>query len=177
MKKHSKVIGLLVMLSLTGCERAEQAQENTSESAGAEKAAPASRGTLGEARAMLDRAEEHYNTVGRDQALQDFTARTPRFSDRDLYVFCFGPDALTSAHGADAALIGKPVGELRDLDDQPFATRMVEISQQQPGRGEITYKWNNPVSGVVERKVSVFRKVGEDVCGVGAYHSDAEPGH
>jgi hypothetical protein len=30
-------------------------------------------------------------------------------------------------------------------------------------------KWTNPVSGEVEPKVSVVRRIGTDVCGVGVY--------
>lgn len=125
---------------------------------------------------MLQRASEHYAAVGREQALQDFTAKKPPFADRDLYVFCFGPDRSTSAHGADAGQIGKSSEELHDADGQAFATRMLDLSQAQPAGGEVEYRWRNPVSGVVERKVSVFRKVGEDVCGVGAYQPEAGTG-
>jgi len=37
------------------------------------------------------------------------------------------------------------------------------------GEATIEYKWINPVSHLVEQKVGYFKKVGEDICGVGAY--------
>ena len=39
--------------------------------------------------------------------------------------------------------------------------------------GTVEYKWKNPVSGVIETTISVVRKVGTDVCGVGAYKAGA----
>ena len=173
MTKLAGGIGSLVLLLVLGCEQAPQTEGTPAEEAApAEKAALAERGTLDEARAMLQKASDHYAAVGRTQALQDFTAKQPPFTDRDLYVFCFGPDRSTSAHGADAAQLGRASAELRDADGQAFATHMLDLAQKQPDGGEIEYKWRNPVNGVVERKISVFRKLGDDVCGVGAYQSD-----
>ncbi|MFL6211522.1 MAG: hypothetical protein ACJ74W_21920 [Pyrinomonadaceae bacterium] len=38
------------------------------------------------------------------------------------------------------------------------------------GAGSVAYRWVNPISGRVEPKVLFFQKVGEDICGVGAYN-------
>jgi cytochrome c len=57
------------------------------------------RGTPAEAKAMLAKAVAHYKAVGRQQALADFTARKAPFGDRDLYVFCIGPDRKLVANG------------------------------------------------------------------------------
>src|SRR5262249_50633554 len=46
------------------------------------------RGTPAEAKAMLEKAVEHYKSVGRTQAFADFNAKKAPFFDRDLYVFC-----------------------------------------------------------------------------------------
>jgi signal transduction histidine kinase len=37
------------------------------------------------------------------------------------------------------------------------------------GEGSVEYLWLNPVSHKTEAKISFVEKVGEDVCGVGAY--------
>ena len=126
------------------------------------------RGTPAEARAMLDLAVAHYEKVGREQALADFTAKKAPFVDRDLYVFCYGPDRTISSHGADPKYVGQRIDDLRDVDGKAFATEIWETGSK-PGGGTVEYKWPNPVTGKVEPKVSHSRKVGEDVCGVGAY--------
>lgn len=146
---------LLMLAGITGC-----ADSETSE-----------RGTLADAREMLERAATHYQQAGREQALQDFTAKQEPFVDRDLYVFCYGPDRKISAHAADAGLVGAPVDDLRDVDGQAFGTRIMEVADANPESGQVEYKWMNPVTRQVEPKVSVVRKVGMDVCGVGAYGS------
>src|SRR5919106_170178 len=55
-------------------------------------------GTEQQARAMLDRA---IAALKEDEtaALAAFTAGEPGFKDRDLYVFCVGPDGVVTANG------------------------------------------------------------------------------
>jgi cytochrome c len=130
------------------------------------------RGSLDEAAAMLDLAAAHYQQVGREQALRDFTAKRDGFVDRDLYVFCYGPDRTISAHGADAALIGDSVDELIDVDGKPLGMHIMEVADANPAGGHATYKWTSPVTGEIESKISVVRRVGEEVCGVGVYGED-----
>src|SRR6056297_204717 len=58
-------------------------------------------GTAEEAQAMLDQAVSHYQEVGREQALEDFNTGE-QWQDRDLYVYCIGPEDAVTAHGANA---------------------------------------------------------------------------
>jgi cytochrome c len=175
MKIHRGPCLLVALVLLVGCgdgggqagDAAATMPVATEPAAAAEQ--PPSRGTIEEAAAMLDRAVAHYNDVGRAQALSDFTARAEPFVDRDLYVFCYGPDRTISAHGADAALVGVSVDSLRDVDRKAFGTRIMEVAQADPAGGTVDYKWLNPATRIIEDKVSVVKQVGTDVCGVGAY--------
>ena len=133
----------------------------------AQKPQPA-RGTPAEARALLDKAVAHYGKVGRAQALKDFNAAKGPFIDRDLYVFCVGPDSKMVAHGADQKQIGVDITTLKDVDGKAFGVAVIKVGNQ-PGGGSVEYKWNHPVSKQVEAKVSYVSKVGTDICGVGAY--------
>jgi cytochrome c len=126
------------------------------------------RATPAEARAFLDKAVAHYQKVGRAQALKDFNAAKGAFVDRDLYVFCAGPDNKMVAHGADQAQIGVDITTRKDVDGKAFGAEVVRVAGQ-PGGGSVEYKWMNPVTKQVEAKVSYVRKVGPDICGVGAY--------
>lgn len=125
-------------------------------------------GTIAEAQAMLKKALEHYKKVGRTQALADFTGKKAPFSDRDLYVFCIGPDRKVSAHGGDAKQLGTDIDGLKDVDGKLFAVEVWNIGNR-PDGGAVEYKWQNPVTKKVEDKVSFVAKVGTDICGVGAY--------
>jgi cytochrome c len=135
---------------------------------GSAQTTPKARGTAAEAQALLSKAAAHYEKVGRTQALADFTAKKAPFADRDLYVFCFASDRTISAHGADAAQVGRKVEELKDVDGKAFGVALWNAGSK-PGGGSVEYRWLNPVTNKVEPKISFVRKVGAEICGVGAY--------
>jgi hypothetical protein len=126
------------------------------------------RGTPAEAQAMLRRAVQHYDSVGRTRALKDFMSRQAPFFDRDLYVACIGPDHKLSANGAFPAYVGTSTDLWRDADGKPLGAALVAAAAP-GGAGSVRYRWTNPLTRQVESKVSYVRKVGDDVCVVGAY--------
>jgi hypothetical protein len=126
------------------------------------------RGTPAEAKAMLAKAVGHYKDVGRTQALADFTGKKPPFVDRDLYVFCMGPDGRMSANGGYPSFVGMSVDVLKDADGKLLGKSLWEAGSRSGG-GSVEYPHINPVSHKPEPKVSFVEKVGQDVCGVGAY--------
>jgi len=126
------------------------------------------RGTPEEAKAMLEKAVAHYKAVGRKQALADFNAKTAPFADRDLYVFCIGPDRLLVANGGYPGFVGQPADMFKDANGQALGKSLIDAAEP-GGAGFVQYPNINPVSHKPELKVSFVHKVGEDVCGVGAY--------
>ena len=127
------------------------------------------RGTPAEAQAMLAKAVAHYKTVGRKQALADFTGKKAPFSDRDLYVFCIAPDRVIVANGGYPSFVGTSVDILRDADGKLLGKALLETASR-AGGGSVEYPHINPVSHKPEPKVTFVQKAGEDVCGVGAYN-------
>ena len=81
--------------------------------------------------------------------------------------FCFEKDGKTVAHGANAKLIGKNLGAIKDADGKKFVGEL--ISTGYSGGGWVDYRWPNPVSKKVEQKSSIVKQAGDDVCGVGIY--------
>ena len=126
-------------------------------------------GTPAEAKTMLEKAVAHYKAVGRKQALADFTGKKSPFADRDLYVFCIGSDRVTVANGGFPSFVGTSVDNLKDADGKPLGQTLWETGSGK-GQGSVEYRWINPLSHKTEPKVSFVQKVGEDVCGVGAYN-------
>ena len=126
------------------------------------------RGTPAEAKAMLEKAVTHYKAVGRTQALADFNAKKAPFSDRDLYVFCIGPDGLLVANGGYPSYVGQPVDLLKDANGKALGKSLMDAAGS-ARIGVVEYPHINPVSHKPEAKVSFVQKVGKDVCGVGAY--------
>ncbi len=119
---------------------------------------------------MLQKAVEHYESVGRQQALSDFSAKKAPFGDRDLFVFCLGlHTSKLTAHGAFPQYVGMSVDVWKDADGKPLG-RAIQDAASKSDEASIKYPMINPISGRVEPKISFWRKLDQDVCGVGAYN-------
>jgi cytochrome c len=118
---------------------------------------------------MLQKAVAHYKTVGRQQALADFTAKKAPFGDRDLYVVCLGPDHTIVANGGFPQYVGASADIVKDADGKSVGQQGWDVARAK-GEGAVHYRWINPVTHAVEPKVTFFAKAGTDVCGVGAYN-------
>jgi hypothetical protein len=124
------------------------------------------RGTPEEAQALLDRAVALVQSEGEEKALAVFNDRKGAFVDRDLYVFCMGPEYKITAH-VEVGMRGIDVATLKDPDGKQIGREMIEIAKR--GGGSIEYRWVNPVSKDVEPKISFLKAAGTQFCGVGAY--------
>ena len=132
--------------------------------AGVATAVAAEFGTAAEAKAMLERAGA---TVKADKAkaLAMFAKGEGGFKDRDLYVFCGGPDGNFTAH---PSLVGKSLKELKDKAGKPLGEEIYKVAQE--GKtSEVTYMWPRPGSTEPVQKVTFVTKVGDQVCAVGYY--------
>jgi hypothetical protein len=95
---------------LVGCSHLKalhgsKASNTNTESTNSSGSLPSGRGTPDEAKAMLAQAVEHYNKVGRVQALSDFTKMKSPFGDRDLYVSMSSALDLTTRFQPTVALL------------------------------------------------------------------------
>ena len=129
----------------------------------------AARGTAAEAKAMLEKAVA---AVKADQAkaLATFTAdakaKDGDFFNKDLYVYCGGPDGNFSAH---PSLVGKTMKGLMDKGATPYAVGEDFYKVAAAGGGEVTYQWPQPGSTEAQKKVAIIAKAGDQVCAVGYY--------
>ena len=132
--------------------------------AGVATAVAAEFGTAAEAKAMLERATPAIK-ADKAKALAMFTKGEGGFKDRDLYVFCGGPDGNFTAH---PSLVGKSLKELKDKAGKPLGEEIYKVAQE--GKvGEVTYMWPRPGSTEPVQKVSFVTKAGDQICAVGYY--------
>lgn len=121
-------------------------------------------GTPEEAQAMLERAVAAME-ADQEAALASFVAGDPEFKDKDLYVYCGGPDGNFSAH---PSLVGKSLKELKDkagsdLGEEIYANAKTgEIT-------EVSYMWPRPEETDPVEKVAYVTMVGDQICAVGYY--------
>jgi len=125
-----------------------------------EKATPA------EAQALLAKAVKVIETQGEAKALAAFNDSKGGFRDRELYVFCVGPDNKISA-SIDPKMIGVDETTIKDADGKEIGKEIAALGAK--GGGSLEYRWTNPVSGKVENKISFVKRAGAQTCGVGAY--------
>lgn len=130
-------------------------------------ATPAAANTLGtpeEAKAMAEKAAAFLESEGQAKAFQTFT-QSDQFKDRDLYVFVYDADGASVAHGANPALVGKNLIDLRDPNGKAFVRDFIAVEDA----GWVEYSWQNPVSKKVEPKRSWIVHTDGVWLGVGAY--------
>ena len=121
-------------------------------------------GTAAEAKAMLERAGAAVKT-DKAKALAMFTKGEGGFKDRDLYVFCGGPDGNFTAH---PSLVGKSLKELKDKAGKPLGEQIYKVAQG--GKiSEVAYMWPRPGSTEPVQKVTFVTKAGDQICAVGYY--------
>jgi Single Cache domain 2 len=128
----------------------------------------ADRGTPADAKVMLQQAIAYYKSVGRKQALTDFTAKKPPFGDRDLYVVCFSTEHIVIANGGFPNHVGSRGDVMKDVDGKGVAEVAWEVTSA-TGEGMVRYRWLNPATRTMEIKTTFLARVGADVCGVGVY--------
>ena len=122
-------------------------------------------GTREEAKAMLERAVAVLK-ADEGRALDLFTAGTGGFVDRDLYVFCGGPDGMLTAH---PYFMGVNLKEFKDKAGKAAGEEIYAVAKDGEF-SEVSYKWVRPGGGEEHvDKISFVTKVGDQICGVGFY--------
>ncbi len=123
------------------------------------------KGTAAEAKAMLEKAAAELK-ADKDKALSMFTAREGAFKEKDLYVYCGGPDGNFTAH---YKLVGKSLKDLKDKSGKAFGEEIYAVAE--PGEiAEVEYEWYRPGSETeLVEKVAYVTQVEEEICAVGYY--------
>jgi len=129
------------------------------------------RGTAQDATDLVKKVIAYYKANGKDKTFAAINAQNPDFKYKDLYVF--GSVAKEGqplgAHGANARMVGKDMGELKDADGFAFAKKIIEIATSKEGKGWVDYKWPNPVTKAIEPKSTYVERVEDVYFAVGIY--------
>lgn len=132
-------------------------------------AVAADNGTADEAKAMVEKAASLVAKDGKEKAYAAFNDPAGGFVDRDLYVFVIAlGDGTVVAHGANKALIGKSLLNLKDSNGKFFVQDMIAVAKSDSS-GWVDYKWASPTTKKVEGKSSYVKKIDDVLIGVGIY--------
>ncbi len=125
-------------------------------------------GSADEARAMVERAVEHVQKVGREQALAEFNLAKSHWIDRDLFIFCFDRMGNIIANGLRPERVGENVNSLDGLRGSHHAEKLWEMADA--GGGWVRYEMVNPMTGRMAPKESYVVPIEDDLLiGCGCY--------
>lgn len=151
----SRIISIVIAFALSFVAAFAQAQD---------------RGTADEAKVMVDKALAHIKAAGTEKAFEDFSAKDGKWQNKDLYVFVINYEGVTTAHGANKALVGKNLGELKDPNGKFFIKEMAEVAKTK-GNGWVDYMFTDPATKKNGNKSSYVAKIPgfDGYVGVGIY--------
>ena len=123
-----------------------------------------------EAELMVKKAIEFYKANGREKALSEFTNANGKFTDlpKGLFIFAYQFDGKCVAQGANPAMVGKVLIDLKDPDGRPVIKDLIDIAKSK-GSGWYDYKWPNPANKKLEIKRSYVERVDDLMIGCGVY--------
>ncbi|MBU6465114.1 cache domain-containing protein [Simplicispira hankyongi] len=157
------LLTLAVVSALIAAPLANAAEVTEAQHLGTIERSEAKRAT-----ALLDSAVSYLQKNGPEKSFAAFNDHKGPFIDGPYYVFAVGTDGFMHADGAAPALAGKNQAQLRDAAGKPFIQDLLELAQKSP-TGTVEYRWLNRTTNHLENKVSLYRKVGDTILGVGYY--------
>jgi len=124
--------------------------------------------TKDEAKAMVAKAVAFVQANGAEKAYVEFTAKSPAFIDRDLYVVVYGLNGTVLAHGANVKLVGKDMMDAQDVDGKYYVKERIELAAKKADFWQ-DYKFVNPVSKKIEPKQMFCHPLADTAVCAGVY--------
>lgn len=131
-------------------------------------AAAAARATKAEAEALVGKAIAHLKAHGPEKAYDAFTNGTA-FKDRELYVIVYDLTGKNLAHGANPKLVGKDLIGLKDPDGKLLNQILVDLAKQKGKGWSEEFKFRNPVTNELQRRIVYVERVGDTFVGAGVF--------
>jgi signal transduction histidine kinase len=100
----------------------------------------------------------------KSDALSKFNSGVDGFKDRDLYVFCIGPDGVATAGPTK----GQNMKTFKDKSGKMLGQELINAAKE-GSMNRVEYMWPRPGTTEAMQKVSFVTKVDDQVCGVGYY--------
>ena len=123
-----------------------------------------------QAKALAEKAAAYAKEVGPDKAFEAFTSKDPKWHEHDLYVFALGFDGQMLANGANKAMVGKNMMEMRDINGVYMTKEGINVVKTK-GAGWVDYMFSNPETKKIQAKSSYHVRIPnyDGLVGVGIY--------
>ncbi|MGZ8314847.1 MAG: cache domain-containing protein [Telluria sp.] len=104
---------------------------------------------------------------GKEAMIRKINAKDPEFNQGALYLAMRDMKGITVAHPIPS-IIGKNLLDVPDADGKAFRHEMVAVANGS-GKGWVSYKYSNPLTGAVEAKTTYVLRVGDVALEAGIY--------
>lgn len=128
----------------------------------------ADKGLPADAEALVKKAVAYVKANGAEKSYDEFT-NGKSFKDRDLYVIVYDLNGKNLAHGANSKLVGKDLIGLKDPDGKLLNKMLVDLAKEKGKGWSEEFKFRNPVSDKIQKRVVYVERVGETFVGVGIF--------
>ncbi|MES3020213.1 MAG: cache domain-containing protein [Pseudomonadota bacterium] len=118
--------------------------------------------------AMVEKGGVFLKKHGKDALIKAVNERSPEFVIDGIYLGVRGMDGVTRAHATNPKLVGKNMAVLPDADGKLFRQEIIDIAKAK-GSGWMDYRYNNPATGVIEKKSTYFVRHGDVILEAGIY--------
>jgi methyl-accepting chemotaxis protein len=127
-------------------------------------------GTANEAIALVQRAMDHYKQFGLQATINAINDANQRYFDRDMYVFIGADNSEFLACAGRPERVGQkllsaPGGDARKIHDKIW-------ERVRNGGGWVEYEIKNPVTGVIEPKMSYVMPLEHLMVACGVYRTE-----
>lgn len=110
------------------------------------------------AKALVEKGIAYFQANGKVKFFLAVSDTKGQFVDGEYYLFVDDFSGVTLAHGGNNALVGKNNLELKDPDGVPFTKEFIKIVKEK-GEGWVQYRWVNPKTSKVEKKLTFVKKL------------------
>ncbi|WP_426145316.1 cache domain-containing protein [Polaromonas sp. DSR2-3-2] len=125
-------------------------------------------GTPAEAELLVKKAVMLVKSAGPEKAYDEIS-NGKSLKDRDLYIFVYDMTGKTLAHGANPRLVGKDLSGLKDTDGKLVLKLVLDLAKEKGKGWTEEFKFLNPTTQKIERKIVYIERLGETVIGSGVY--------
>ena len=107
---------------------------------------------------FVNSAKEFAVSAGKESALAEFSNKSGKFVQGELYIFAYDFSGKVVAHGAKPALVGRNLMAIKDTNGLQLIKEMVNVAAND-GSGYVTYSWEHPQKKKVMTKIGYVTKV------------------
>lgn len=118
--------------------------------------------------AMVDKGIAYLQKNGKEALIREVNKKNPEFIQEGVYLTVRALDGTQLAHPVNPRLIGKNMVILGDADGKLFRKEIIDKAASK-GKGWVDYRYNNPVSKVIEKKSTYFARSGDVILEAGIY--------